>query len=128
MPIAAGERPHTLIGVLEVTKPQRRQVQPRRPALRTLDEQLDALVGKLDSLTHDQFTRLIDRERQLARADLGQRPPARSRATPIAGSDRVEASSRAFPGSRSIACPIDRSERSLPIAWRSSRTIVTGRP
>ena len=66
VPSAAGERPHPLIGVLEVTKPQRRQVQPRRPALRALDEQLDALVGQLDPLADEQLTRLVDRERQLA--------------------------------------------------------------
>ena len=74
LPSAAGERPHTLIGVLEVAKPQRRQVQPRGPSLRTLDEQLDALAGQLDPLTHHQLTRFVDRERQLARADLRQRP------------------------------------------------------
>ena len=44
VPSAAGERPHPTIGILEVTKPQRRQIQPGGPSLRTLDEQLDALA------------------------------------------------------------------------------------
>ena len=74
VPGAADECQHTLIGVLEVTKPQRRQVLPGRPALRTLDEQLDALVGQRDPLTHHQLMRFVDRERQLARANLHQRP------------------------------------------------------
>ena len=74
VPSAAGERPHTLIGVLEITKPQRRQIQPRGPSLGPLDEQLDALAGQLDPLAHDQLTRLVDRESQLARANLRQRP------------------------------------------------------
>ena len=78
-PGAADERPHTLIGVLVITKPQRRQIQPGRPALRALDEQLDALVGQLDPLTHDQLMRFVDRERQLPRADLRQ-PPSRPQA------------------------------------------------
>jgi hypothetical protein len=45
VPSAPSERPHTLIGVLEVAKPQRREVQTGGPALCALDEQLDALGG-----------------------------------------------------------------------------------
>ena len=71
---AAGEGPHPLIGVVEVAKPQRRQVQPCRPSLRVLGEQLHAFAGQLDPLTHHQLTRLVEREGQLARADLRERP------------------------------------------------------
>ena len=44
MPSATGERPNTLVGVVEVAKPQRRQVQTRGPALGPLDEQIDAVA------------------------------------------------------------------------------------
>ena len=99
LPSAAGERPHTLIGVLEVAKPERREVQPGRPSLRTLDQQLDALAGQRDPLTHHQLTRFVDRERQLSRADLCQppsRPQARERGSPgPSASPRAGARSRA---------------------------------
>ena len=113
VPSAADERPHPLIGVLEVTQPQRRQVQPRRPSLRTLDEQLDALARQLDPLTQDQLTRLSTVNASSRARISTSAPRARRRARLIAGSERVDASTRALAGSRSIACAIDRSERSL---------------
>ena len=74
VPGAAGERPHARVGILEVAKPQRRQVQPRRPSLRALQQQLNTLAGQLDPLTHEQLVRFVDREGKLAGANLAQRP------------------------------------------------------
>ena len=49
LPSAARERPHSLVGVPKITKPQRRQIDARGPSLRALDEQLDALAGQARS-------------------------------------------------------------------------------
>ena len=53
---------------------------------------------------------------------------ARGRTTPIARSERVKATNRAFAGSRSIAWAMEHTEASLRTACRSSSTIVTRRP
>ena len=74
MPSATGERPHPCVGVIEVAKPQRRQVQARGPALGALDEHIDAFARQLDAFTNEQLPGLIHREGQLSRADLGERP------------------------------------------------------
>ena len=73
MPGATGECPQALVGVLEVAKPQRRQVQARGPALGSLDEQIDAFAGQLDPLTNDELPGLLHSEGQLSRADLRER-------------------------------------------------------
>ena len=39
---AAGELPHARVGVPKIAKPERRQIEPRGPSLRALDEQLHA--------------------------------------------------------------------------------------
>ena len=74
MPSAAGERLHPLVGVVEIAKPQRRQVQARGPALGPLDEQIDAFARQLHTLTNEELPGLIHGERQVSRADLGERP------------------------------------------------------
>ena len=71
---AARELPHLLVGVLKVAKPERRQIQARGPPLGAIDEQLHAVTGETDPLTHDEVARLIDRESQLPRADLREHP------------------------------------------------------
>ena len=116
VPSAADERPYPLIGVLEVTQPQRRQVQPRRPSLRALDEQLDALARQLDPLAQDQLTRLFDRESQLARANLHQRP---SRPQAREADRRVRARRRKH--ARVGRQPLDR------VCDRSKRTLASDR-
>ena len=116
VPSAADERLDPLIGVLEVTQPQRRQVQARRPSLRTLDEQLDAIVRQLDPLAEDQLTRLVDRESQLARANLHQRP---SRPQPREADRRVRARRRKH--ARIGRQPFDR------VCERSKRTLASDR-
>ena len=76
-----------------------------RPALGPFGQQPDLLFAEVDSSVHDeQLARLGDREGELVSPALPCRfPAARSCASRSAGSARVIATMRAFPGRRSSA-------------------------
>ena len=74
MPVVPVEGPHACRRVVEVTQPERGEIQAGGPALRPLDEELDVRGVERDPFPVDeQLTRLLGREREVARADLAQR-------------------------------------------------------
>ena len=85
VPVVAVERAHAGLRLGQPAQPQRGEVEPRRPALGSLHEQRDVLVVEGDGLALDeQLARLVESERELGGADLGERaaraqPPERER-------------------------------------------------
>ena len=72
--MVAVERAHAGLRLGQLPQPERGQVQPGRPALGPLDEQLDVLVVERDPLALDeQLARLVEPERELGGADLAER-------------------------------------------------------
>ena len=70
----AGERPDLPV-VIKATQQQRGQIQPCRPPLRALEQQLHAVAGQRDPLVLKQLGGLLHRERQVPAADLRECPP-----------------------------------------------------
>ena len=70
--LAAGELAHEALGIGVLRKRERRQAQPGHPALGPFVQQRHGLVGERDAVHLQQPARLVEREAQVARADLGQ--------------------------------------------------------
>ena len=113
MPSAAGERPHPLVRVLEVAQPQRRQVQARRASPRSARRANSTLSrdSSIPSRTNSSRASSTVNASSRARISVSARSRAASRA-PIAGSERVDTTRRAF-GRQPLDRVRDRTQRRL---------------
>ena len=74
VPVVSVEGPHPRGGVVQPAEPERREVEAGRPALGSLDEQLDVRVAERDPLPLDEkLARLVHGEGQVVRPDLAER-------------------------------------------------------
>ena len=102
--MVAAELEYGAITILDGSQPQRGEAQRGRPALGPLEQDPDLLLIQLEACAIDeQLVRLGRRERQVPRANLGQRPaPAEAR----------ELECRIGPGDHDQSCarrhPLDR--------------------
>ena len=127
---AADERPHTLIGVLEVTQPQRRE--PYSPAGHpSVRSTSNSTLSSDSSIPSRRISsRVSSTVKASSRARISTSAPrARRRARLIAGSERVDAST-ARVGRQPFDRVCDRSKRtsrSPPRAGHQERS-MSGRP